>query len=112
MSEQPLFLKKLITTLDDNQAIDIVVIDVIQQTSVTDYMVVCSGRSSRHVKAIAEFAIEAMKKTDLTVLSHTGLESGEWVLVDFGDIVLHVMQPDIRAFYNLESLWLGNPSSK
>ncbi|KTD09480.1 ribosome silencing factor [Legionella jamestowniensis] len=111
MSEQPLLLKKLLQALDDNQAIDIVTIDVAQQTSVTDYMIICSGRSSRHVKAIAELVIEKMKAEGLMPLSQNGLETGEWVLVDFGDFVLHVMQADIRSFYNLEGLW-QNPVNK
>ncbi|CEK10834.1 ribosome silencing factor [Legionella hackeliae] len=110
MSEQPLLLKKLVKALDDNQAIDIVTINVTQQTSVTDYMVICSGRSSRHVKAIAELVIEKMKAEGLKALSQNGLETGEWVLVDFGDFVLHVMLADIRSFYNLEGLW-QNPSN-
>ncbi|ASQ45800.1 ribosome silencing factor [Legionella clemsonensis] len=111
MSEQPLLLKKLVKTLDDNQAIDIITIDVTQQTSVTDYMIICSGRSSRHVKAIAELVIEKMKAENLIPLSQNGLETGEWVLVDFGDFVLHVMQADVRSFYNLEGLW-QNPEIK
>ncbi|WP_028387833.1 ribosome silencing factor [Legionella fairfieldensis] len=105
MLNQPLFLKELLKSLDDNQAIDVQVIDVKDQTSVTDYMIIGSGRSSRQVKAIAEHVIEHMKTLGLAALSQTGLESGEWALIDFGDFVLHVMQPDSRAFYNLEGLW-------
>ncbi|HGK6671848.1 TPA: ribosome silencing factor [Legionella feeleii] len=112
MSEQQLFLKQLLKSLDDIQAIDVVVIDVKNQTSVTDYMIICSGRSSRHVKAIAELVIEQMKAAGLPSLSQNGLESGEWALIDFGDFVLHVMQPDSRAFYNLEGLWQTTPPSK
>lgn len=110
MSEQPVFLKQLIKFLDDMQAIDITVIDVKEQTSVTDYMIVCSGRSSRHVKAVAETVMEQMKASGLPALSQTGLETGEWALVDFGDFVLHVMQADSRAFYNLEGLWQNAPA--
>ena len=105
MSEQPLFLKKLQKSLDDIQAIDVVVINVREQTSVTDYMIICSGRSSRHVKAIAETVVEQMKAAGLGALSLNGLEGGDWVLIDFGDYVLHIMQPDSRHFYNLEGLW-------
>ncbi|CDZ79251.1 Ribosomal silencing factor RsfS [Legionella massiliensis] len=111
MSEQQSFLKKLHKALDDIQAIDIVVIDVRDQTSVTDYMIVCSGRSSRHVKAIAETVVEQMKAAGLPALSLNGLEGGDWALIDFGDFVLHVMQPDSRAFYNLEGLWHHNPAN-
>lgn len=92
-------------TLDDIKAIDIVTLDVHKQTSVTDFMIICSGRSSRHVKAIAEDVMLKMKEHDLPPLSHHGFESGEWALVDFGYIVVHVMQADTRAFYDIEGLW-------
>lgn len=109
MSEQQSLLQPLLNALDDIHAIDIVIIDVKEQTSVTDYMVVCSGRSSRHVKSIAEHVLEHLKAEGLQVLSQTGLENGDWALIDFGDFVLHVMQPDSRAFYNLEGLWQNTP---
>lgn len=108
MTEQPLYLQHLLKALDDIQAIDITIIDVKNQTSVTDYMVICSGRSSRHVKAIAELVIEQMKSTGFPPLSQTGIETGDWALIDLGDVVLHVMQPDSRLFYNLEGLWQDN----
>jgi ribosome-associated protein len=105
-------LKQLLHFLDDSQAIDVVAIDVRKQTTVTDYMIVATGRSSRHVKAIASNAMEHMKSIGAAALSDNGLESGDWVLVDFGDYVLHVMQPDSRAFYNLEGLWQDNYETK
>ncbi len=105
MSEQSSVLQKLLLSLEDIQAIDVVTINVTNLTSVTDYMIISSGRSSRHVKAIAQDSVEKMKAAGLPVLSQTGLESGEWALIDFGDVVLHVMQPDTRAFYNIEGLW-------
>ncbi len=98
-------LKQLLHSLEDNHAIDIKVIDVSAHTTVTDYMVICSGRSSRQVKSIAEHLMESMKKAGLPALGHSGLESGDWALVDFGDFVVHVMQPEARSFYNLEGLW-------
>ena len=112
MTGQQSFLNQLLESLDDIQASDVVVIDVKQQTSVTDYMIICSGRSSRHVKAIAEVVVEKMKAVGLGALSQNGLETGDWVLIDFGDFVLHVMQPENRAFYNLEGLWQTNPQNK
>tara|TARA_Y100000588_G_C14095746_1_gene856513 strand:- start:477 stop:800 length:324 start_codon:yes stop_codon:yes gene_type:complete len=105
MSDKNLLLEKLLTFLDDIQATDINVIDVRGQTTVTDYMIVCSGRSSRHVKSIASSVMEEMKAIDAPAFSHTGLETGDWALVDFGDYVLHVLQPEARAFYNIEGLW-------
>ncbi|MFA5959117.1 MAG: ribosome silencing factor [Tatlockia sp.] len=109
MSEQSLYLKELQHALEENQAIDVVVIDVRAQTSVTDYMIVCSGRSSRQVKAIAQLVMEHMKKIGLPSLGQHGLDSGDWALIDFGDFVLHVMQPEARAFYNIEGLWQSAP---
>lgn len=102
-------LKKLVDSLDDIQATDIKVIDVRQQTTVTDYMIVTSGRASRHVKAIAQKVMEDMKSAGLPSLSSTGLESGDWALIDFGDFILHVMQAESRQFYNLEGLWEEQP---
>ncbi len=111
MSEQELLLNRLLKSLDDNQANEVVVIDVRGQTTVTDYMIICSGRSSRHVRAIAELAMEDMKSAGLAPMGSTGLDSCEWALVDFGDFVLHVMQTDARSFYNIEGLWKNNPEA-
>lgn len=98
-------LSTLLQILDDIQAIDVTTIDVSKHTSITDYMIVCSGRSSRHVKAVAAYAMEHMKEAGVPPMHHTGLEGGDWALVDFGDFIVHVMQPETRALYNLESLW-------
>lgn len=107
MSDKNPLLKKLLASLEDIHAIDVTVIDVGSQTTVTDFMIICSGRSSRHVKAIAEQVLENMKAAGLPALSTNGFETGDWALVDFGDFVLHVMQPASRSFYNLEGLWQG-----
>lgn len=98
-------LKALLHLLDENQATDIVTFDVRAFTAITDEMVICSGRSSRQVKAIAEHAMEKMKAQGFPAVGVSGLQTAEWVLVDFGFLVLHVMQPDTRSFYNLEGLW-------
>lgn len=98
-------LENLLTALDDIQAVDIVTLDVTKLTTITDYMVICSGRSTRHVRAIAENIMEHLKKAGTPALNASGLENGEWILVDFGDLVVHIMQPERRAFYNLEGLW-------
>ena len=112
MYEQPPLLTALLKSLDDMQAIDITVIDVRNQTTITDYMVVCCGRSSRHVKAVATEVMEKMKHSEMPALNHSGLEGGDWALVDFGDYILHVMQREIRDFYNLEGLWQQPESLK
>lgn len=99
------YLELIKTILDDMKAIDVAVIDVRGQTSVTDYMVVCTGRASRHVKAIADELMLKMKEHAYPALSHHGFEACEWALIDFGYVVVHVMQADTRAFYNIEGLW-------
>lgn len=98
-------VQQLLATLDENHAIDVVVIDVQAHTTITSYMIICSGRSSRQVKSIAELTMEKMKKCGYRSYGESGLQHAEWVLIDFGEAVLHVMQPDIRAFYHLEGLW-------
>lgn len=97
-------MKTLLKALEDIQANDVKVIDVSRQTTITDYMIVCEGRSSRHVKSIAFHIMEQMKSEGLPALNNS-LDSGDWALIDFGDCVVHVMQPESRAFYNLEGLW-------
>ena len=91
--------------LEDIQAMDVTVIDVRKHTPITDYMIICSGRSSRHVRSIAEYLMEHMKVEGIPSISHTGLENGEWALVDFGHFIVHVLQPNMREYYNLEGLW-------
>lgn len=105
MPNQNSMLNVLLKSLEDNQAIDVKVIDVRNQTSITDYMIVTSGRATRHVKAVAQKLMEDMKASGLPSISSTGLEHGDWVLVDFGDFIVHVMIPESRQFYNLEGLW-------
>lgn len=110
MHDQNPILKKLLKSLDDIQAMDIKVLDVHKQTTITDYMIIASGRASRHVKAIAQQVMEDMKAAGVPSISSTGMESGDWALIDFGDFILHVMQPDSRQFYNLEGLWEEQPA--
>lgn len=91
--------------LEELQASDIKEIDVYGKTSVTDLMIVCSGRSTRHVKAIASKVIEKLKQIGQAPISTSGLDTGEWALLDCGDMIIHVMTNEIRGFYNLEGLW-------
>lgn len=105
MIEKNLLLNKVLDSLNEIQAIDITTLNVSDITTVTDFMVICQGRSSRHVKAIADNIIEDLKKDGFAVLSANGLKNSEWILVDFGDVVVHIMLPETRSFYNLEGLW-------
>ena len=99
-------LKKLaVSTLEDLKAEDILVLDVKDKTTVTDWIVVASGSSSRHVKSIANSVMAAAKEAGGNPLGCEGQEDGEWVLVDLGDVIVHVMQRQAREYYDLESLW-------
>ncbi len=91
--------------LDALKADNIVTLDVREQASFTDYMIFASGSSSRHVNAIAESVVEAAKAVNSPALGIEGEDVGEWVLVDLGDVVVHVMQPEVRLYYELEKLW-------
>lgn len=91
--------------LEQMKAKDIVDLDVRERSSITDYMIVASGTSKRHVASIAEDVIIKAKESGLMPLGSEGQGNTDWVLVDLGDVVVHVMMPDARAFYDLERLW-------
>jgi len=91
--------------LEDIKAVDISVMDVKQLTSVTDYMIITSGTSNRHVKSIADKVIVHAKKDKFPLLGVEGIDESEWVLIDLGDIIVHIMQPQVREYYQLERLW-------
>ena len=91
--------------LEDLKGVNVVSIDVRDRTDVTDFLVVASGTSNRHVKSLSDSVIEKAKKADARPLGVEGQEAGEWVLVDLGDVVVHVMLPATRDFYDLERLW-------
>ena len=101
----------IFNALDEAKAIDITVLDVRKLTDIADYMIIASGTSTRHVSATARKITDKMRELGVKSAGTEGETSGEWVLVDFGDVVVHVMHPQTRAFYNLEKLWSGDMSS-
>lgn len=100
-----------VQALEDIKAKDITVLDTGKQTSLFVRMIVASGDSTRQVKALANNVAVDLKAAGFDVLSTEGTDSGEWVLVDAGDVVVHVMQPAVRDYYNLEALWGGEKPS-
>ena len=98
-------LQTIHETLEELKAIDTVTLDVRDKTTVTDYMIITTGNSNRHTRAVAENIIENSKKKGHRPIGVEGLDVGEWVLVDLGDVVVHVFLGPVRAFYTLEDLW-------
>jgi len=105
-------LRLILTCLDDIKAEDTVTIDLTGKTSIADAMVVTSGRSNRHVMSIADSAIEGMEKAGVKGIRVEGKRNGDWVLIDAGDIIIHVFRPEVRAFYDLEKMWAGPRAQK
>jgi ribosome-associated protein len=97
--------KIAVTALEDIKARDITVLDVRTLTGLCDTLIIATAESARQVKALSQHVREALKAAGATIVGVEGEQAGEWVLVDGGDIVVHVMQPATRAYYNLEELW-------
>jgi ribosome-associated protein len=98
-------LATVLNSLSEAKAEDIVSLDLKGKTSIGDHMVIASGRSQRHVGAIADQLIEKLKEEGETHLRVEGMPSCDWVLVDAGDVIVHVFRPEVRQFYNLEKMW-------
>lgn len=101
-----------VAALEDLKGKDIVCLDVTELSDVMDTLVIASGTSNRHVKSLANNVVEEGKDRGARPIGVEGMESGEWVLVDFGDTVVHVMMPSTRDFYDLEKLWSTKPGSR
>lgn len=97
--------KAVVDALEDVKASDITVMDVSELTSITSYMIIASATSSRQAKALAHNVQEKMRELGVEITGVEGEREGEWVLVDLGDIIVHVMQQSAREYYNLEQLW-------
>lgn len=100
-------LNIVLGSLEDSKAENIVPIDIQGKSSLGDYMVVASGRSHRHVSAVADHLLKALKDAGMGKARVEGLQSADWVLIDAGDIIVHVFRPEVRDFYNIEKMWLA-----
>ncbi|MGB3244174.1 MAG: ribosome silencing factor [Sulfitobacter sp.] len=100
-------LALILTQLDDDKAEEVVQIDLRGKTEICDYMVVCSGRSTRQVSSIAEKLAQKIKDETGRTSKTEGKDIGDWVLIDAGDVIVHVFRPEVREFYQLEKMWLG-----
>jgi len=100
-------LNVVLARLDDMKAEDTVSIDLTGKSSIGDFMVVTSGRSQRHVASIADHVIKDLEQSGPVRVRVEGMSQGDWVLIDAGDVIVHVFRPEVRAFYNLEKMWSG-----
>lgn len=96
---------RVIQVIEDMKGQDISALDVRGMTDITDSMIIASGTSNRHVKAVADRVVAVLRDAGVKPLGVEGEQQGEWILLDFGDVVVHVMHPDSRRFYELEKLW-------
>ena len=104
--------KSIINALENLKGQEIVTLDVSQLSDVMDTLIIASGTSSRHARSLAENLVEETKKAGFRALGIEGLETGDWVLVDYGDTVVHVMQDEARNYYELEKLWSMKPAGR
>ena len=104
-------LNMILSRLDDMKAEETVTIDLRGKSAFSDYMIVTSGRANRHVGAIAENVMKALKEAGQKNLHIEGLPNCDWVLIDTGDVIVHVFRPEVREFYNLERLWTQGPTA-
>tara|TARA_Y100000768_G_scaffold223966_1_gene169079 strand:+ start:3179 stop:3502 length:324 start_codon:yes stop_codon:yes gene_type:complete len=96
---------RILDTLQDIKAVDPIIIDVKKISSLTDYMVIASGTSDRHISAMSERVVDGLRSSDIPEIRIEGKSGDDWLLVDAGDVVIHLMSSDAREFYDLESLW-------
>ncbi|CCG19965.1 conserved hypothetical protein [Taylorella asinigenitalis 14/45] len=99
----------VVDALEDVKAQNIKIFNTTHLTSLFDRMIIASGSSNRQTRSLAKSVIDAVRKHDIEIIALEGEDSGEWVLVDIGDIIIHCMQPHIRAYYDLEAVWGGRP---
>ena len=106
-------MQAVLTALEDLKAEEIAVIDLFGKTSIADWMVIATGRSTTQVGALADKAVKALKESGAGTPSVEGLPACDWVLIDAGDLIVHIFRPEVRAFYNLEKMWgVDRPAEK
>lgn len=104
--------KLILKALDDDKAEDIVAIDIKGKSSVADVIIVASGRSQRHVAAVADHLVQKLKDAGAGYLKVEGLPHADWVLVDAGDVIVHIFRPEVRSFYNIEKIWAPTETAR
>ena len=104
-------LNMILSRLDDMKAEETVTIDLRGKSAFSDYMIVTTGRANRHVGAIAENVAKGLKEAGISNIHIEGLPNCDWVLIDSGDVIVHVFRPEVREFYNLERLWTQGPTA-
>ena len=104
---QSYITKKIHKVLSDNKAKDITKINLEKKSSIADFMIICSGTSNRHVISLSNYLVQALKKENLNTLNVEGIRNGDWVLVDAGDIIIHLFRSEVREYYGLEKMWAG-----
>jgi ribosome-associated protein len=104
-ASEPTLLSRILTSLDDDKAEDVVTIDLDGRSSLADAIVIANGRSARHVSSIAEHLARRLKEAGYGTRPVDGLQSGDWVLVDAGDVIVHIFRPEVRSYYDLEGMW-------
>jgi ribosome-associated protein len=109
-ADRTTLLGTILASLDDAKAEDIVPLDIAAKTTIADHMVVASGRSHRHVGAIAEHLLKDIKDAGFGTATVEGQTACDWVLIDAGDVIVHVFRPEVRQFYNLEKMWAAEPA--
>jgi ribosome-associated protein len=102
---EPHMIDLVLKSLDDAKAEQTVAIDIVGKSSLTDHMVVTSGRSNRHVSAVADQLVKALREAGFGKPRIEGLPHADWVLVDAGDVIVHIFRPEVREFYNIEKMW-------
>ena len=105
-------LERVLASLEDDKAEDVASIDLRGRSEMADHMVICSGRSSRQVASIAEKLVDRLKQDAGIICKTEGKETGDWVLIDAGDVIVHVFRPEVREFYQLEKLWLPSTGAR